>query len=88
MPKDEKPSKPKPAGQKPRAGVKATGPDHPTQSEHAHQAYQKLHGESDKRTQQSPGFKPPGRTKGGFDPKGFNPRQTRGANIPRKTQGK
>lgn len=85
MPKDVKPPKPKAAAP---AGAKPTGPDHPTQSEHAHQAYQKLHGESDKRTQQSPGFKPPGRTKGGFDPKGFNPRQTRGANIPRKTQGK
>lgn len=54
---------PKPAGDH----TEATGPDHPSQSEHAHRALEKLRGESAKRLEQA------GRGKTGksspFDPR-------------------
>lgn len=45
--------------------TEATGRDHPSQSEHAKALFEKLHGTSGQRNAGGP----PGRGKGGFDPK-------------------
>jgi hypothetical protein len=65
--------------------TEATGRDHPSQSEHMHKLFEKLHGGPDQRANQSGG--PP---KPGFSPKGgFNVKnQVKGGTGPRRTQGK
>jgi hypothetical protein len=68
--------------------TEATGRDHPSQSEHAHRLYEKLHGVSEQRTK-VPGAGVPGK-KGGFDPHQFrgNQKGFGGGNMMRRTQSR
>lgn len=89
---------PKPAAAPAKPGAKAgkssgdytesSGRDHPSQSEHAHRLYEKLHGTSDERTK-VPGPNIPGR-KGGFDPHQFrgNRKGFGGGGMMRRTQSR
>jgi hypothetical protein len=87
------PGKPAKAdGKSPKASddhTEATGRDHPSQSEHAHRLYEKLHGTSAERTN-VPGQKVPGK-KGGFDQHQFRGNQRGfggGGNMIRRTQSR
>ncbi len=69
--------------------TEATGRDHPSQSEHAHRLFEKLHGTSAQRGN-VPGRAAPGK-KGGFDPHQFRGGQKGGfggGNMIRRTQSR
>jgi hypothetical protein len=81
MPKPEKPNA------APKGADKATGPDHPSQSEHAKALYEKLHGTSAKQNEHPSGG-PPGKGKRGGYGGGFSNHQGPKSGPPRRTQGK
>jgi len=89
--KPSKAAKPDTAGKPTEDHTKATGHDHPSQSEHAKALWQKLHGTSEQLAKNGPTGGAPGK-KGGFDPKqikgGGKTFGGAGNQMLRRTQGK
>lgn len=82
MPKPEKPNA------APKGAAKATGPDHPSQSEHAKALYDKLHGTSAQKNEHPAGGPPPKPKGGGFHQSFGGKNSGPKSGPPRRTQAK